>query len=587
MKRLPLHNSAAILGTILAILLPFMFFNAPNSVQAATENITANVQIQTPQPPVTETTTSNQSSLRTMPAQPEPAVAVPGASASPANSQAPGESSATPTLANATQPHTNKATSAKQPLVPPTDSTDPGQNESVPDQYQPTDTATATVPGKTAKDTLTAKSKANDSLEQPTPKIAVITAKTDQEVPVAQTHDLQNKPDHVNTVTSSTADSNDTLTLSAINQSMNQTIRPRINGLIGNLITDITSFSGAAAIYPFAFTRASKLVGAFRALLSANGTNIDQTWSNLDQKYDPKYSKAFYTEAKNWYDHQAPKETWAVPFYDDPSKSVRATYLKHNDSTKTVIYGQGWTTEPEWMGYISKVFYDLGYNVLITYSRGQYTSDGNFITFGTKDKYDWQEWIKKVDAKNGPTSKVVLYGQSMGAATVLETAAVPKLSPSVKAVVADCSFSTMPALAYSLYERAANTLNKFTSKIGIHLNGQIPLLPFNKVLTAFSAINHFFQGNTVDDCSSITAVKNSKVPTLFISTTDDGFIPCTETAALYKNSMATDKALWLLDGKVGGHAAANNAVLAYQQHIKDFLTPVIDRTKPMVQPAAA
>ncbi|GAF41596.1 hypothetical protein JCM14202_3548 [Agrilactobacillus composti DSM 18527 = JCM 14202] len=501
MKRLPLHNSAAILGTILAILLPFIFFNAPNSVQAATENIAATMQIQTPQPPVTGTTTSNQPSLKTMPAQREPVAATSVESAPLANGQATGEPTATPVLANTTQPHTNKTAPAKQPLVPTTDSTATAtatsQNDPVSDQYQPTDTTTATASDKTTKDALTTKSKNNDALEQTTTKTTVATAKDGQEVPVDQAHDLQNTPDHVNTVISSTADSNDTLTLSAINQSMDQTIRPKINGLIGNLITDITSFSGAAAIYPFAFTRASKLVGDFRALLSSNGTNINQIWSNLDQKYNPEYSKTFYTEAKNWYDHQVPKETWAVPFYDDTSKSVRATYLKHNDSTKTVIYGQGWTTEPEWMGYISKVFYDLGYNVLITYSRGQYISDGNFITFGTKDKYDWQEWIKKVDAKNGPTSKVVLYGQSMGAATVLETAAVPKLSPSVKAVVADCSFSTMPALAYSLYERAANTLNKLTTKIGINLNGQIPLLPFNKVLTAFSAINHFFQGNTV------------------------------------------------------------------------------------------
>ncbi|GAF41601.1 hypothetical protein JCM14202_3553 [Agrilactobacillus composti DSM 18527 = JCM 14202] len=239
------------------------------------------------------------------------------------------------------------------------------------------------------------------------------------------------------------------------------------------------------------------------------------------------------------------------------------------------------------MGYISKVFYDMGYNVLITYTRGQNTSDGNFITYGAKDKYDWQEWIKKVDAENGPNSKVILYGQSMGADTALEAASVPGLSTSVKAVIADCGYSTMPSLAYSIYQDAAKTLNDLTSMVGINLNGQIPLLPFNKVLTSLSAINHFFQGNTVDDISGITAVKNSKVPTLFISTTDDGFIPSTQTTALYNNSAASLKELWLLDGNVGGHASANNAVLAYQQHIRDFVAKAEGQSEPLDQLAAA
>lgn len=371
--------------------------------------------------------------------------------------------------------------------------------------------------------------------------------------------------------TATPTNTNDNITVPSADQSTDQTINPTINGLINNLVTDVTSFAGAAIAYPFVFTRVAQFMSDFRTLLSPDRYNIDQMWNDLDEKYNPEYSKAFYTEAKDWYDNKVAKETWSIPFYDDKSKYAKATYIKNGNSTKTIIYGQGWTTDPNWMGYISKVFYDMGYNVLITYTRGQNTSDGAFITYGAKDKYDWQNWIKKVDETNGPNSQVVLYGQSMGADTALEAASVPGLSSSVKAVIADCGYSTMPALAHSLYEDASKSLNDITSKIGINLNGQIPLLPFNKVLNSLNALNQFFQGTSLDDISGITAVQNAKVPTLFISTADDAFIPTSQTQTLYQNSAASLKELWVLDGNVGGHASANNAVIQYQQHIEDFV----------------
>lgn len=63
------------------------------------------------------------------------------------------------------------------------------------------------------------------------------------------------------------------------------------------------------------------------------------------------------------------KQTLTVPFADGTG-TASATYIAAPGSTKTIIYGQGWTTEPEWMGYISKIFYDMGYNVLMPYTRG-------------------------------------------------------------------------------------------------------------------------------------------------------------------------------------------------------------------------
>lgn len=211
------------------------------------------------------------------------------------------------------------------------------------------------------------------------------------------------------------------------------------------------------------------------------------------------------------------------------------------------------------------------------YTRGQNTSDGEWLSFGNKDKKDWVNWINKIDQTNGKESQIVLYGQSLGADTALQYAASGDLPSSVKATIADCGFSTIPSLIYHLYTGAASSLNNITSKIGWNLNGSIPLVPFDQLLTSMNNINKLVQGFSLDDVSGITAVKNSKLPTLFISTEDDTFIPDTQTETMYKLSASTDKKLWVLDGHVGGHASASNAVQDYMKNIQDFLASAMNQ----------
>lgn len=73
-------------------------------------------------------------------------------------------------------------------------------------------------------------------------------------------------------------------------------------------------------------------------------------------------------------------------------------------------------------------------------------------------------------------------------------------------------------------------------------------------------------------------LKNSKLPTLFISTQDDAFIPDSETQTMYNMSASSDKKLWILDGHVGGHASASNAVQDYMKNIEAFLAQVTSQS---------
>lgn len=377
--------------------------------------------------------------------------------------------------------------------------------------------------------------------------------------------------------TTATTSDKDEITVSGIGDSTDSAIKQSSNNPFINFFTGITSGIAASIIYPLVASRqGAQFISKFRTLLSPNRWDVSQNWADLDEKYNPEYVKQYYTEAQDWYDNKAPKETWEVPFADGTG-TARATYIKNGDSKKTIIYGQGWTTEPEGMGRISKMFYDMGYNVLMPYTRGQNTSDGEWLSFGNKDKKDWVNWINKIDQTNGKESQIVLYGQSLGADTALQYAASGDLPSSVKATIADCGFSTIPSLIYHLYTGAASSLNNITSKIGWNLNGSIPLVPFDQLLTSMNNINKLVQGFSLDDVSGITAVKNSKLPTLFISTEDDTFIPDTQTETMYKLSASTDKKLWVLDGHVGGHASASNAVQDYMKNIQDFLASAMNQ----------
>ena len=369
------------------------------------------------------------------------------------------------------------------------------------------------------------------------------------------------------------------LTVDNVNNSTDPALHPK-GGLIYNAITDVTSFAAASVLYPlFASKFGSQLTSKFRTLLSPDRYDIDQTWKSLSDKYDPKYSEEFYTAAKSWWDNEVTKDPWAINFADG-SGTARGTYLKNGDSKKTVIYGQGWTTEPTWMGYVSKVFYDMGYNVLMVYTEGQSSSDGSFINFGAKDKNDWLNWVDKVNQVNGADGQVILYGQSLGADLALEAAGTNKMPSNVKAVIADAGYSTIPSLLYAQYSGIGKTFDGLASKLGIQNYSNIPLIPFNKLLNSLNFWQKTFTGTSFDEASGLAAVQKSKLPTLFISTEDDTFIPDNETETLYKLSTSENKQLWILDESVGGHASANNAVVDYTKHIQEFLNSIESTNQP-------
>ncbi|WP_225364510.1 hypothetical protein [Lentilactobacillus parakefiri] len=102
-----------------------------------------------------------------------------------------------------------------------------------------------------------------------------------------------------------TPSANDRITIDDANNPDNPAWKQSSNNPLINFITGITSTIAAGVVYPFAASRqGAALLSKIRTLMSPDRYNVDQMWSDLDSKYDPAFTKTYYTDAKNWYDNE-------------------------------------------------------------------------------------------------------------------------------------------------------------------------------------------------------------------------------------------------------------------------------------------
>ena len=208
--------------------------------------------------------------------------------------------------------------------------------------------------------------------------------------------------------------------------------------------------------------------------------------------------------------------------------SLVGHYYDCPDAKRVIIAMHGWRSS--WandFGIISKFWHDNGCSVLYCEQRGQGKSGGEYMGFGVLEQFDCLEWIRYIDERLGASLPIYLGGVSMGASTIL-FASGNELPESVKGIVADCGFNSPHGiwkyvtennlkLPYALYKALAN--NIYLSKTQIDIK-------------------------TV---SCADALKNCKVPVLFIHGTDDKFVPVTMTYENYK-TCASKKRLFVVPG---------------------------------------
>lgn len=258
-----------------------------------------------------------------------------------------------------------------------------------------------------------------------------------------------------------------------------------------------------------------------------------------------KENDPFYEE-KQWFADPNNRTEWSLKA--DDGLQLSAIYLPHN-TRKTAILAHGYMSEAETMGAFAKLFYDLGYNVLVPDARGHGKSEGDYIGFGWPERKDYQGWIAEVLQKNGADQEIVLFGISMGGATVMMTSG-EELPSNVKAIVEDCGYASATAeLSYQL--------------------DQLFSLPAFPLVPVTSAVTKVRAGYFFGEADAVAQLQKNKTPMLFIHGDEDDFVPFEMLDEVYNATTAPKEKLVI---KGAGHAEAysTNPEL-YRKTITDFL----------------
>ncbi len=239
-------------------------------------------------------------------------------------------------------------------------------------------------------------------------------------------------------------------------------------------------------------------------------------------------------------------EDWTLESFDGLKLHAKRFFPAEN-SNRWAILVHGYGRDGTFAYDYAEEYLKRGWNVLVPDLRAAGESEGKFITMGALESRDVFDWAAKIISDN-PDAKIILHGVSMGAATVMMTAALePK---NLCAVVEDCGYT-------SAYEMFTAQLNKIFG------------LPEYPVMPCANLVCKFKTGVKISDAAPIEVVDKIKVPILFIHGDEDGLVPFDMMTKLFDKAVAP-KEKFVVAG--AGHADAkrkNPAV--YFEKVFDFL----------------
>lgn len=221
-------------------------------------------------------------------------------------------------------------------------------------------------------------------------------------------------------------------------------------------------------------------------------------------------------------------------------------YLIEQESTTYIIMVHGYRSEGAGIiGPIQK-FKEKGYNLLIPDLRGHGQSEGDYIGMGWDERLDLLEWINYLIQKDSHIS-IILYGISMGGATVMNTAG-ENLPQQVKAVIEDCGYTSV----WDVF-KAHIDMNDIESEIALHMA---------------SLVTFIRAGYRLEDASPLSQVRKCHIPILFIHGSADDFVPCKMVNQLYDAANEPKEKL-IIEG--AGHADCSSNKTIYYQEIFAFI----------------
>lgn len=228
---------------------------------------------------------------------------------------------------------------------------------------------------------------------------------------------------------------------------------------------------------------------------------------------------------------------------------------------RTAVLVHGYHDSSVRMLPIASIYSRMGYNILLPDLHAHGLSDGDDIQMGWKDRLDVMHWAsvaERMFRSEGDSSRVVMHGVSMGAATVMCVSG-ERLPGYVRCFVEDCGYT-------SVWDEFAHQL------------GEMFHLPAFPILYTSDWLCRLKYGWGFKEASPLKQVAKSRLPMLFIHGDKDDFVPFSMLKSLYEaKPMAKDslgraeKEMWITRGTV--HARSyRDYPDEYTRRVKTFVS---------------
>lgn len=213
-------------------------------------------------------------------------------------------------------------------------------------------------------------------------------------------------------------------------------------------------------------------------------------------------------------------------------------------------------------------FYKAGYNLLFVDSRATGNSGGDYVTYGQYESDDVLYWINQ-EVRERPSQKILLYGGSMGAATMMSVLA-KDIPVNVKGIIENCGFASIDEQLRFTYSQTV------VPALPPAIKNQLDIIGDQEHEDLFMGLlkqYYFDQEMHLDLTAALPTIGMSgSLPKLIIHGTADDVVPVSNAQKLYELAGGY-KDLLLVEG--AGHGKAQEVDhAAYTKHVTDFLKVV-------------
>lgn len=255
--------------------------------------------------------------------------------------------------------------------------------------------------------------------------------------------------------------------------------------------------------------------------------------------------KAYCDEAAQWYTSQG-QDTRLM---SEDGLSLKGRLFPQEDSHRYAIVCHGYGGNGAQMSAYAKRFYDMGCSVLVPDARAHGESEGKYYGMGWPERRDQLGWIDQIIAAD-PEAEILLFGVSMGGATVMMTAG-EDLPAQVRCIIEDCGYTSV--------------WDEFSVQLQTLFNA--PEFPF---MYTCDWVCRLKSGYNLKEASSVEQLKKAQVPMLFIHGEEDTFVPYSMLEEVYTACASPVKEKLTVPNAAHGTAAYTDPEL-YWGTVEDFV----------------